>query len=93
MTFRVNIIIIFLLVILIFFQYRLWWQADGVKDLLSLKKALAQQQQENERLKLNNENLTFQIKRLQDSKDATEYRARNELGMIKKNEMFYQVVK
>jgi len=48
---------------------------------------------ENEELKKRNALLLFQIKRLRNSKDATEARARNELGMVKKGETFYQVVK
>jgi cell division protein FtsB len=79
--------------ILIFLQYQLWFEAGGVYDLMKLKKALAMQKSETEKLKIRNETLLFQIGRLQNSQDATETRARNELGMIKKGETFYHIVK
>ena len=90
---RLNLLVIILIALLIFLQYRLWFEADGVRDLLQLKQKLALQTVENEKLKKRNEELIFQIERLQNSKDAVESRARNELGMIKKGETFYQVVK
>lgn len=42
-------------------------------------------------ISLRNDQLLFQIKRLKQT-DAAEARARNELGMIKKDETFYQIV-
>lgn len=90
---RLNILAAVLLAILFFLQFRLWSGSDGIRDMLVLKKSLAKQVEQNEKLKKLNEELLFQVQRLQNSKDATEARARNELGMIKKNETFYQIVK
>lgn len=78
---------------LIFLQYRLWFQAGGISDMMKLKQSLELQTVENDKLKKRNDELMFQIERLQNSKDAAESRARNELGMIKKDETFYQIVK
>lgn len=83
---------ILLVVLLIFMQYRLWFEPGGIKDMAQLKKAVALQQNENEKLKKRNENLMLQIHQLQKEQDAIEFRARHELGMIKKGETFYQVV-
>jgi cell division protein FtsB len=90
---RLKIFAAVLFAVLFFLQYRLWFEADGVRDMLQLKKSLAAQAQENEKLKKLNDDLLFQVQRLQNSKDAAESRARNELGMIKKDETFYQIVK
>lgn len=90
---RLNIVAGILLAMLIFLQYRLWFESGGIHDMLKLKKNLALQAKENEQLKKQNEELLFQVKRLQNSQDAVESRARNELGMIKKGETFYQVVR
>lgn len=79
--------------LLVLLQYRLWFQNDGIYEVLSLKKSLATQSMETEKLKKRNEELAFQVTRMQKSKDATEARARNELGMIKNGETFYQFVK
>lgn len=90
---RWNAMIVILFASIVFLQYRLWFEVGGVRDMLTMKKQLAAQGQENDKLKQRNEELVFQIKRLQDSQDATESRARNELGMIKKGETFYQIVR
>lgn len=89
---RTWVIGVILLSVLALLQYRLWFQPGGVQNMRLLKNQLAQQTIENEKLKLRNEELLSQIERLQNSKEAAESRARNELGMIKKDETFYQVV-
>lgn len=91
--YRLNMAAIFLVGMLIFLQYRLWFQTGGLLDVFRLKKALAIQQVETDRLKKINEDLLFQVKRLQNSNEATETRARTELGMVKKGETYYQIVK
>lgn len=78
---------------LVLLQYRLWLESGGIRDMMKMKETLAQQAIENDKLKKHNDELLFQIQRLQYSKDAAESRARNELGMIKKDETFYQIVK
>jgi cell division protein FtsB len=88
-----KILPIFLLVLLILLQYRLWFQSDGVMDMLHLKKQLSLETQENEQLAKRNQMLLQQVQKLQNNNDAIESRARHELGMIKEGETFYQVVK
>jgi cell division protein FtsB len=90
---RVNILAVILLTLLAFLQYRLWFEAGGIIDMLRLKKQLALQIAQDEKLKKRNERLVQQIQYLQANKDAVESRARGELGMIKKDETFYQVIK
>ena len=75
-----------------FLQYRLWLQPGGIHDLSRLKKELATQVANNHHLKQRNDELFMQIQRLQNSQESIETRARGELGMIKKDETFYQVV-
>jgi cell division protein FtsB len=91
-SWRLSLLGIGLLFALAFLQYRLWFESGGIRDLVQLKKSLAMQAKENEKLKKRNEELLFQIQRLQNSQDAVESRARNELGMVKEGETFYQVV-
>lgn len=90
---RFSLLLIALLGLLVFLQGRLWFEAGGIRDFLQLKQNIATQTAENEQLKKRNEDLVFQIERLQHSQDAVEARARNELGMVKKDETFYQIVK
>jgi cell division protein FtsB len=90
---RFNLIVAVLVMMLVFLQYCLWFQENGIGDLIHLKKVMALQAERNEELKKTNEEVLFQVERLQKSHDAAESRARNELGMIKKGEKFYQIIK
>ncbi len=90
---RIKIVPMILIALLIFLQYRLWFESGGILDMMRLKKELARQEQENDKLKKRNDALLAQVTRLQKDKNAVESRARHELGMIKKGETFYQVLK
>lgn len=90
---RTGVITVALAAAFIFLQYRLWFEDGGIRDMVKLKKMLAMQTAENDTLKKRNDDLLFQIQRIQNSRDAAEARARSELGMVKKGETFYQVVK
>ena len=90
---RLPMTVVILFSALAFLQYRLWFQPGGIGDTVKLKDALAQQEYKNDKLKKQNEELLFQVRRLQASQDATESRARSELGMVKKGETFYQIIK
>ena len=89
---RINLLIGLLIFVFAFLQYRLWFESGGVNEMLELKKTIGLQKSENDILKKRNEELLFQIKRLQNSEDAAEAHARNELGMIKKDEKFYAIM-
>ncbi len=92
-SFRYLSVVCLLIAVLLFLQYRLWSETSGLKDFFRLKKDLVRQQAENIKLKQRNDELLFQVERLRHSQEAVEARARNELGMIKKGETFYQIVK
>lgn len=91
--FRLKIVPVILVLLVIFLQYRLWFDSGGILDMLRVRKQLALQVQFNDKLKKRNEKLSQQVHYLQTSNEAVESRARSELGMIKKNETYYQVVK
>ena len=88
-----NFLPILLLLFLGLLQYHLWLEPGGMIDMFRMKKQLTGQMQENAKLKQRNDKLIQQIQYLQASNEAVESRARGELGMIKKGETFYQVVK
>lgn len=92
-TLRGSVIFILLIAALVFLQFRLWFQSGGIADVLRYKKLLAQQSSENAVLRKRNDQLLQQIQRIQRSQDATEAKARSELGMVKEGETFYQVVR
>jgi cell division protein FtsB len=89
----VVILAMVLVLLLLFLQYRLWFESGGIPDMWRLQEKLALQEKENEQLKADNDELLLHVQRLQNSQDAVESHARYELGMIKKDEKFYQVVR
>lgn len=86
-------IISFILVgIIIVLQYSLWVGPGSMSSAWRLKKQLAAQEQENDKLRQRNEVLLAEIKDLKHGHAAIEERARTELGMVKKGETFYQII-
>jgi len=57
-----------------------------------LNRQLAEQQEKNSALKARNETLDAEVRDLKSGRAAIEERARSELGMVKKDEVFYQVL-
>ena len=81
-----------LLVVVLLLQYRLWLSGDGVHELSRLSTAVEKQKEENSELADRNEQLVAEVADLKAGMAAIEERARSELGMIGRNETFYQVV-
>jgi cell division protein FtsB len=81
-----------LAVAVIVLQYRVWLSADGVREVARLRQAVAAQSTENGRLEERNRQLAAEVRDLKSGMDAIEERARSDLGMIARNETFYQVV-
>ena len=88
-SFSLRVVLMLLLLLLIFLQYRLWFEPQGVIGLFRLKKQLTAEQTINERLKQRNMQLRVEVAHLQEGGDAMEAKAREELGMIRKDEIFY----
>jgi len=81
-----------LLVVVLGLQYRLWMSGDGVRELARLSEAVDRQKAENEELAARNQQMVAEVTDLKAGMAAIEERARSELGMIGRNETFYQVV-
>ena len=81
-----------LLAVVVALQYRLWMSDDGVRELARLSAAVEQQKAENTELEARNQQMVAEVSDLKAGMAAIEERARSELGMIGRNETFYQVV-
>ena len=81
-----------LLTVVLGLQYRLWLSGDGVREVVRLSEAVDRQKAENEQLVARNEQMVAEVSDLKAGMAAIEERARSELGMIGRNETFYQVV-
>lgn len=73
-------------------QYPLWFGKGGWLRVRELDRQVASQQAVNAGLKARNDALDAEVRDLKQGLEAIEERARHELGMIRKDEVFYQVV-
>ena len=73
-------------------QYPLWLGKGSWRSVWELDRGLAQQRETNAGLKARNDALDAEVRDLKEGTQAIEERARMELGMIKRDEIFYQVV-
>jgi len=73
-------------------QYPLWLGKGSWLRVWDLSRQISEQQEKNNVLKARNENLDAEVRDLKSGRAAIEERARTELGMIKKDEVFYQVL-
>ncbi len=90
---NIKIILIGLLTLMILqLQYRLWLGDASIFKILAYQMRLEQLQQESRRKQERNQALYAEVKDLRKGQEAVEERARYELGMIKKNETFFQVI-
>jgi cell division protein FtsB len=87
-----KLIIAVLIVLLIGLQYRLWVGEGSMAHRVELQNKIEQQQAENETLRERNRILALEVDALKSNLDAVEERAREQMGMIKKDETFYMIV-
>lgn len=79
-----------LAVLLVLLQIRLWKGDGSVVQLRALKQEIAVEQEKVAHLKERNQTLMAEVDDLKHQLSALEERARNDLGMIKRSETFYQ---
>ena len=87
-----KLIVVILLVLLFWLQYKLWLGDGGIPEVLQLEGEIETVQEEVRGLKERNEALDAEVVDLKKGIEAIEERARSEMGMIKKDEMYYQVI-
>tara|TARA_B100000676_G_scaffold192342_1_gene189058 strand:- start:380 stop:652 length:273 start_codon:yes stop_codon:yes gene_type:complete len=88
----IRFIIIILIVFFLLIQFDIWFKDDGLYRVKELEEMIGSQVEENERLKLRNEQLEREIEELKSGTESIEEKARTDLGMIKEGEEFYLIV-
>jgi len=88
-----NYIIALLLILLVVLQYDFWVGKGSIHEARLLETAISVQKKENQTLRERNDTLQAEVIDLKDGLEAIEERARTELGMIQKNEVFFHVTK
>ncbi len=85
-------VIIILTILVAAIQYPLWFGKGGWMYVWDLNNQLAATLQHNEELKARNALLASDIKSLQEGDEAIEERARSELAMVRRDEIFVQLL-
>ena len=88
----IRFFIIILIVFFLMIQFDIWFKDDGFYRVKELEQMIGSQVEENERLKLRNEQLEREVEELKSGTESIEEKARTDLGMIKEGEEFYLIV-
>ncbi|MDM8567075.1 cell division protein FtsB [Candidatus Halobeggiatoa sp. HSG11] len=80
------------ILLLISLQYSLWYGKGGYQEYAALQQTVELQRQTNSKLKARNDKIETEITELKQGFLTIERYAREELGMIKQGEVFYQIV-
>ena len=78
--------------LLLALQYPLWLGKGSWTRVWELDRQLMAQRDDNAQKKARNDALDVEVRDLKEGLEAVEERARSELGMIRRDETFYQVV-
>lgn len=87
-----KILIAIIILLIIHLQYRLWVGDGSVAQINEYQARLETLKEKAKEKKERNEALYAEIEDLRKGQEAVEERARDELGMIKENETFFQVI-
>ena len=82
-------VLAFLIVIL---QYPLWLGRGGWLRVWDLDRQVSAQKEQNDKLKRRNAALDAEVQDLKQGFEAVEERARSELGMVRQDEIFFQII-
>jgi cell division protein FtsB len=81
-----------LLILLAGLQYRLWFAPASLAEQHRLELQVMEQTKVNSKLRARNEAIEREVLELQNGTKGIERRAREQLGLIRKGEIFYMVV-
>ncbi len=85
----VSLILISLLLLV---QYPLWFGKGGWLKVWDLDRQVEEQKHINQKTQTRNAVLDAEVRDLKQGTEAVEERARSELGMVKRDEVFFQIV-
>lgn len=87
-----RLLTLILALLIIALQYPLWLGKGSWLKVWEVDQELKKQLAENERLKSRNAYLEAEVKDLKTGYEAIEERARSELGMVRQDEIFFQIM-
>jgi cell division protein FtsB len=88
----VKLLFVILTLLIVLIQYPLWLGKGGWFRVWEVDRQIAAQRDANSKLQTRNNALDAEVRGLKEGYEAVEERARTELGMIKHDEIFFQLV-
>lgn len=85
-----RLLALFLAILIAALQWPLWVGKGGWLRVRQLDQQVAERRVQNEKLQQRNDALEAEVRDLKTGTDAIEERARNELGVIKQDEVFFR---
>jgi cell division protein FtsB len=90
---RIRIVPVVLAVVLLVLQMQLWTGRGSLRDVSQLEAKLVRQKEANARMTLANDRLASEVNDLKEGLEMVEERARQELGMVRPDEVFVQITR
>lgn len=87
-----KVLTLLVLILFLLLQYRLWIGNGSLTEVHHLNTAKIKLVEENDSLRERNQSLAAEVLDLKQGQEAIEERARSEMGMIKHDETFYQII-
>ena len=87
-----TLLLIVLAIVFLYLQAILWIGEGSLAEVWRLKKSIALIESDNKNLQIRNQKLIDEVEALRNGLDLIEHRAREDLGLIKQNEVFYHVI-
>jgi cell division protein FtsB len=84
---------VLLVALLLVVQGQLWFGRGSVGEVQQMQRKLQEQKARNALAQQANERLSAEVRDLQEGLEMIEEKARSELGMVKPNEIYVQIVK
>jgi cell division protein FtsB len=89
---QIRILIAIIILLIIHLQYRLWFGDGSVAQINAYQQRLDDLKKQAQEKRERNEALYAEVLDLRKGEEAIEERAREELGMIKEDETFFQIL-
>ena len=89
---QMKLLTLVLVALIALLQYPLWLGKGSWLRVWEVNQQVITQHETNQQLKIRNAALDAEVRDLKQGHDAIEERARSELGMIKQDEIFFQVL-
>ena len=81
-----------LIALLALFHAQLWVGRGSIPSVRDMQRRLDEQNAKNDKAQVSNDQLTAEVRDLREGLEMVEEKARSELGMVKPNEIFVQIM-